>query len=212
MKYCIGIDEAGRGPLAGPVTAAAVLLPDDFPTELLNDSKKLSPSKRTELETLIKEHSAVWCIGWASHRTIDEINIHRASLLAMKRSFEGLSFEGKYRIPVLIDGKHLPVMQDVFMEAVPGGDALIPEIMAASILAKTERDRWMMRAAKKFPHWGFDRNKGYPTKDHRNSCRIFGFSPIHRRSFRITGPFVSSCNQEPSAAPAQRNLNLRQKQ
>jgi len=196
MNYCIGIDEAGRGPLAGPVTAAAVILTASFPRELLKDSKKLSASARDRLEELIKREASAWAVGWASPQTIDELNIHHAALLAMQRSFDNLRCAEKIHAKVFIDGAYLPRSLPSSAEAVPGGDSRVPEIMAASILAKTARDRWMTEAAKKYPQWGFDIHKGYPTKEHRRLCSLHGISPIHRRSFRITVPSSFSCNQE----------------
>ncbi len=186
MNYIIGIDEAGRGPLAGPVTAAAVILPEAFPKELLNDSKKLTPSKRQALEIIIREQSLCWAVGWASHRTIDQVNIHYASLLAMERAFFSLSYDDKWNIPMIIDGKYTLSLPHNRMEALPKGDSLVPEIMAASIMAKNARDRWMIHAAETYPHWGFEVHKGYPTKAHRDACMRHGISRIHRRSYRIT--------------------------
>ena len=186
MKLCIGIDEAGRGPLAGPVTAAAVVLPEDFPRECLNDSKKLSEKKRTAAEVLIKEHALCWAVGWVSHRTIDGINIHYASLLAMERAFLSLGFTSKWEVPVMIDGSYTLSLPHHQMSSIPKGDSLIPEIMAASVLAKNARDRWMVQAAGRYPHWGFDGHKGYPTKSHREAYLTYGASPIHRKSFKVT--------------------------
>ncbi len=182
---CIGIDEAGRGPLAGPVTAAAVVLPDSFPRELMRDSKKCSPARRLILEQVIKEQAICWALGWASHRTIDQVNIHQATLVAMERSFHALSCSSKWHIPVLVDGSHIPPLRHPDISAVVRGDASVPEIMAASILAKTARDRWMEHAGARYPYWGFEVHKGYPTKIHRERCIALGISPIHRRSFRI---------------------------
>ena len=191
MNYCIGIDEAGRGPLAGPVTAAAVVLPDDFPRELLRDSKQLSAKKRSTLEMLIREQASCWALGWASHRTIDQLNIHYATLLAMERAFFALPWEEKWNTPVIIDGSYTLSLPHTDMKAQVGGDRLVCEVMAASILAKEARDRWMIHASQRYPHWGFDRHKGYPTQAHRTCCATEGLSPIHRRSFRIS-PCASS--------------------
>ena len=185
MEYCIGIDEAGRGPLAGPVTAAAVLLPADFPVEQLKDSKKLTPKRREALRELIISR-ACWSVGWASHRTIDQLNIHYATLLAMERSFLGLACGDKWDIPMVIDGSYTLSIPHSAMEALPKADASVPAVMAASILAKTARDRWMRLAAERHPLWGFEIHKGYPTKDHREACQRQGLSPIHRTSFNIT--------------------------
>lgn len=183
-KYIIGIDEAGRGPLAGPVTAAAVILPRDFPIEILNDSKKLSEKKRLAAELLIKEKAVTWKVAWASPKTIDTINILQASLLAMQRAFYGLKNIPYNRCTVLVDGNMLPELPCP-AEAIIKGDSLIPEIMAASILAKCARDRWMEKAAEIYPEWNFEKHKGYPTALHRQRCREYGLTPIHRISFKI---------------------------
>ena len=177
-----GLDEAGRGPLAGPVCAGAVILPPDFPNEVLNDSKKLKPSAREEARILICSKSIAWAIGWASASEIDEINIHRASLLAMKRAFEALS-----RIPAglhaVADGLFVPDIP-VPCEALVKADSLVPEVMAASILAKTARDRLMEYYAVFYPQYGYEKHKGYPTKAHKEAIKNFGPSPIQRMSFK----------------------------
>lgn len=184
MKYMCGLDEAGRGPLAGPVTAAAVVLPDDFPFEILADSKKLSKKRREEAEKLIKELSVAWGVGWVSPSTIDDINIHKASLLAMERAFNELPKEVRETTEVVADGKFVPDISAP-AAAIVKGDSMIHEIMAASILAKTARDRWMVDIAKRYPGWGFERHKGYPTKEHRDLCRKIPLTPIHRTSFSM---------------------------
>jgi ribonuclease HII len=186
MKYICGIDEAGRGPLAGPVTASAVVLPDDFPIEILADSKKLSSSKRLHAEKIIKELALAWSVAWAAPATIDSVNIHRATLITMKRSFDKLPNWVKNNCEVVVDGKFIPYI-DAPTAAVIRGDSLIHEIMAASILAKTARDRWMEKISKIYPEWGFEKHKGYPTKEHRLKCHEFGLSPIHRKSFNVGG-------------------------
>jgi ribonuclease HII len=175
-----GIDEAGRGPLAGPVCAAAVILPPDFPREILDDSKRLSRKKREEAEILIKSRALAWGIGWASHTEIDKINILRASLLAMKRAFEALALRPEF---VWVDGNFFPDI-DTVGRALPKADTLIPEVMAASILAKTARDLVMERWALICPEYGYERHKGYPTEEHRRICRERGPSPIQRMSFK----------------------------
>jgi len=185
MKYICGIDEAGRGPLAGPVTAASVVLPDDFPIEILADSKKLSISKRREAEIIIKELAVAWSVAWAAPSTIDSVNIHKATLITMKRAFEKLPIWVKDNCDVVVDGKFTPSIEAP-VAAVIRGDSLIHEIMAASILAKTARDRWMEKIAKIYPEWGFEKHKGYPTKEHRLKCQEFGLSPIHRKSFNVS--------------------------
>ncbi len=182
-KLVCGIDEAGRGPLAGPVCAAAVILGDDFPLELLNDSKKLTKEQLHKAEKVIKERSIAWSVALATAREIDRINILQASLLAMKRAYEKLSKE--YPIELAkVDGNQKPSLSCATI-AIVKGDATEPEIMAASILAKCARDRYMVLADKKWPLYNFAKHKGYPTKEHRDACLYYGLSPIHRRSFHI---------------------------
>jgi len=188
----VGFDEAGRGPLAGPVSAAAVILPDDFPLEILNDSKKLSEKKRLYAEEIIKE-KACWGIGLVDHTTIDRINILNASMLAMKIAFEVLmeklpEWKNKNNIQDFVlkgitDGTKCP---EVFIEcrAEPKADANYPQVMAASILAKTCRDKIMVEMDKKYPQYGYAKHKGYPTRDHVQICREIGPSPIQRMSFK----------------------------
>jgi ribonuclease HII len=176
-----GIDEAGRGPLAGPVTAAAVILPEDFPIGILADSKTLSPSQRLAAAAVIRSRAVSWAAGWAWPEEIDRINIHRATLLAMQRAVRGLTVRPSR---LLVDGLFTPDV-DMDKTAIVKGDATIPEIMAASIMAKTLRDGWMIRYAGKVPGYGFERHKGYPTKEHREKIRVLGVCPIHRRSFRL---------------------------
>jgi len=217
MTIC-GIDEAGRGPIAGPVTAAAVILGNHFPVHLLNDSKKLSAGRRAYCEKIILEQADAVGIGWVSHLVIDRINILQASLLAMQKAFAGMvrtlqrisderscgfdvsaapsqhaasllhDMQEAYFI-VYADGNHAPNLMlentRVTAESVIKGDSLVPEIMAASIIAKTARDRWMLKASEKYPHWAFEKHKGYPTAQHKSLCREYGLSPIHRKSFRI---------------------------
>lgn len=176
-----GIDEAGRGPLAGPVTASAVVLNSDFPSDKLADSKTIPEKKRELLTRLILANAVDYAVGWVWPEEIDKYNIHNASLLAMKRAFEGL-----HCLPekVLVDGLYVPDIP-VNCTAIVDGDALHHEIMAASILAKTARDRWMIRYSWLEPRYGFERHKGYGTAEHRELCRIHGLCPIHRKSFRI---------------------------
>ncbi len=179
-KLRCGIDEAGRGPLAGPVTAAAVVLPRRFPRACLNDSKQLTAAEREQAAALIRTRAAAWAVGWCSAAEIDALNIHRATLLAMWRALRGLHVEPD---EVLIDGRFaLPLA--VPCRAIVKGDQRIPEIMAASIVAKTERDRFMRRYARIEPAWCFHEHKGYATPSHRFLLRLHGPSPIHRRSFR----------------------------
>jgi ribonuclease HII len=171
-----GIDEVGRGALAGPVIAAAVILKNNISG--LNDSKKLSPKKRSYFSDLIKDNSS-YAFGSASNYEIDNINILNASLLAMKRAILNLSVKPDL---VLVDGIHKPDL-DIKMEAIIGGDALKTEISAASIIAKVYRDNLMVEYDKSFPNYGFEKHKGYGTKEHLDSIKINGICSIHRRSF-----------------------------
>ena len=183
-KVVCGTDEAGRGPLAGPVVAAAVILPPDFPVEILNDSKKMSEKERVKVEAIIKEKATAWAVSAISHKIIDKINILNSSLLGMKRSYEKIRDDG-YKITILLcDGNKTPDV-DCPVEAIVKGDAKVPEIMAASILAKNHRDRLMDRADKKWPQYGFAHHKGYPTKEHYEALKKYGPCPIHRLSFRL---------------------------
>ncbi len=187
-KIIIGTDEAGRGPLAGPVCAAAVVLPASFPFEILNDSKKLSEKKRESAEVVIKEKAVAWAVAWATHREIDEINILNASLLAMKRAYYKVAMileEKKIKPDILLaDGNHKPDV-NIPCKAIVKGDATIHEIMAASILAKNARDRFMKRASEKWQGYGFEKHMGYPTKSHRLALQKIGPCPIHRLTFKL---------------------------
>ncbi len=187
LSIIIGADEAGRGPLAGPVCASAVVLPNDFPFEILNDSKKLSEKRRLEIEPIIKEKAIAWAIAWATPKEIDQINILQASLLAMKRAYEKVLVQlNQKKITaniLLVDGNKIPEV-DILCQAIVKGDSKIPAIMAASILAKNARDRFMIRAAKKWPQYKFEKHKGYPCPQHKELLRKFGPCPIHRLSFK----------------------------
>jgi ribonuclease HII len=173
-----GCDEVGRGPLAGDVVAAAVILGEDAP-EGLADSKKLSEKKRLRLFSEIENHAIAFGIGRASVSEIDELNILNASLLAMKRSVEALGIKPDH---VLVDGNKLPTWE-YSAEAVVGGDALIPSISAASILAKVTRDQELIALDQHYPEYGFAQHKGYPTAQHIAAIKAHGVLPIHRRSF-----------------------------
>jgi ribonuclease HII len=180
-----GIDEAGRGPLAGPVCAAAVILPEAFPRKTLRDSKKLGPGQREEARGIICAGALAWGVGWASAAEIDAINILRASLLAMKRAFEEM--RRRFALPpgeitAVIDGLHTPGIS-ARCRAVVRADAEVPEVMAASILAKTARDRVMERYGWLYPQYGYEKHKGYPTREHREAVLKYGPSPIQRMSF-----------------------------
>ena len=174
-----GVDEAGRGPLAGPVFAACVMLNPQSKISGLADSKQLSAAKREQLASEIKSCALAWAIASASVEEIDCINILQASLLAMKRAVENLSLEPA---EVLVDGLYCPRLKYP-ARAIVKGDRKIPEIMAASILAKTARDAEMLALHQRFPQYGFDRHKGYPTLQHLAALQIHGVSEIHRLSF-----------------------------
>ena len=179
MQKIAGVDEVGRGPLAGAVVAAAVILDPNNPIEGLTDSKKLTEKRREALSLEIKEKALAWAFGRAEQEEIDEINILQASLLAMKRAVESLSIQPDH---VQIDGNKCPDME-YSMEAIVKGDALIPAIGAASIIAKVARDHEMVEMDKLYPEYGFAGHKGYPTKKHREALEKYGITPIHRRSF-----------------------------
>jgi ribonuclease HII len=174
-----GIDEAGRGPLAGPVCAAAVVLDPARPIAGLNDSKQLSEKKRDALAPLIREHALAWAVGWASVEEIDEYNIRQANFLAMKRAFKGL---GLAPTLALVDGKDPPPLS-CKVTCIIGGDALEPAISAASILAKTSRDALMVDLCAQYPGYGFSQHKGYGSASHMEALRRLGPSPVHRRTF-----------------------------
>ena len=178
-----GIDEAGRGPLAGPVCAAAVILPPDFPVGTLADSKALSAPRRESAAALIRERALAWALGWASPLEIDRLNILAASMLAMQRAYASLGREADL---VLVDGNRIPALS-VACRSVIRGDSLVPAIMAASIMAKTARDRIMERYDCLYPEYGYARHKGYPTREHRELCLRLGASPIQRVTFRVRG-------------------------
>lgn len=181
MKLVCGIDEAGRGPIAGPVTAAAVILPTLFPFNILDDSKALSAVKREFVLGIILEKAVAYGVGWVWPSEIDIINIHYASLLAMQRAFSMLKVKPDF---VLVDGKFAPDIE-INTKAIVKGDIKIREIQAASILAKSARDHWMIRHSWMDPRYGFEKHKGYPTSEHKKRCTEFGLSYIHRKSFKI---------------------------
>ena len=175
-----GADDAGWGPIAGPVFAAAVILDPDHPIDGLKDSKKLSENRRDELAQLIKEKAKAWSIAQCSVAEIDELNILWASMLAMKRAIEMLSIKPEL---ALIDGNRCPKELSIRARAIVKGDDRIPVISAASILAKTARDAIMMELHSQYPEYGFDRHKGYPTAFHLAQLEKFGVSPVHRKTY-----------------------------
>lgn len=183
-----GVDEVGRGPLAGPVVSAAVILPAEHGIEGLTDSKKLSAKRREQLAELIQSRALCWALGRAEVEEIDQINILQASLLSMQRAVEALEV-----VPdkVLVDGNKLPALS-MPAEAIVKGDLTVECISAASIIAKVSRDHEMQTAAMEYPHYGFDKHMGYPTAMHLSALQTHGICPIHRKSY----------------APVQRQLDL----
>ena len=175
-----GVDEAGRGPLAGPVCAAAVILDPSKPIEGLNDSKKLSAKKREALAPLIKERALAWAVAWGSVEEIDRLNILQATMLAMTRAVEGLKVRPEL---ILIDGNRTPKGLPAPASAVVKGDAKVAAISAASILAKTERDRLMTELDRTYPGYGFAQHAGYGTAAHVAAIEKLGVTPCHRRTF-----------------------------
>lgn len=177
-----GCDEAGRGCLAGPVFAAAVILPVDFHHPLLNDSKQLSETNRNLLRPVIEKEAIAWAVASVSHEEIDKINILKASFLAMHRAIDQLK---KKPGLLLIDGNRFTKYKRLPHKCIVGGDGLYASIAAASVLAKTYRDDFMMNLHEEFPCYGWNRNKGYGTSAHREAIRSAGSSPFHRKSFRL---------------------------
>lgn len=178
-KAICGVDEAGRGPLAGPVCAAAVILPPDTIIDGVNDSKKLTEKKREALFDVIKETAVSYCIAYASVEEIESINILNATMLAMKRAVEGLDVKADY---AMIDGNKMPQL-DIDGETIVKGDAKSMSIACASILAKVSRDRLLYEYAKEYPQYQFDKHKGYGTGVHREAILKYGPCPYHRMSF-----------------------------
>jgi ribonuclease HII len=193
-----GVDEAGRGPLAGPVVAAAVILDLRRPIDGLADSKTLAEARREALAPLIRERALGWGIGMATAEEIDTLNILRATMVAMQRALAALAVEPGH---VKVDGNRCPGLAEIGLactaEAVIGGDATVAEISAAAILAKTTRDAWMRQAAQEYPGYGFERHKGYPTPSHLQALARLGPCPLHRRSFAP----VKSLELFPSPTP-----------
>ena len=181
-KTVAGCDEAGRGCLAGPVFAAAIILPEGYRHELLNDSKKMKESDRDYLAEHLKEHALAYSIAMCDHEEIDRINILNASFMAMHRAVQQLDV-----LPdlLLIDGNRFNPYPGIQHECVVGGDGIFTCIAAASVLAKTARDSFMMDLHKIHPEYGWDRNKAYATKQHREALMKFGYSPYHRKTFRL---------------------------
>ena len=180
-----GCDEAGRGCLAGPVYAAAVILPQDFSNDLLNDSKQLSEKQRYQLREVIEREALAWAVGVVSADEIDKINILRASILAMHRAVAQLKIRPQH---LLIDGNRFMPYEDIPHTTVVKGDATYMSIAAASILAKTYRDDYMLKIHQEYPQYHWDSNKGYPAPIHRDAIRKYGTTPYHRMSFQLLPP------------------------
>lgn len=178
-RLVAGVDEAGRGPLAGPVYAAAVILPENAVIEGLNDSKKLSEKKREQLYDVITETAVSWSVFSVDESIIDEINILKSTHMAMNCAVKNLSVQPDY---VIIDGNSISDME-LPHETIVGGDAKCMAIAAASVLAKVSRDRYITEIAEKYPQYGFEKHKGYGTRDHVQAIRRYGACPIHRRTF-----------------------------
>ncbi len=177
-----GVDEAGRGCLAGPVVAAAVILPIDFYHPLLNDSKQVNEKSREELSIVIKKEAIGWAVGWASAEEIDKINILQATYLAMHRAIAELKLTPQY---LIIDGNRFKPYQNISHTTIIKGDGKYASIAAASILAKTTRDNFMREIHQKYPHYKWNKNKGYGTLEHRLLMEKHGICELHRKSFKL---------------------------
>lgn len=183
-KYEAGVDEAGRGCLAGDVYAAAVVFPADYENEEINDSKKLSPRKREQLAEVIRQHALAVGVGIATVAEIDEINILNAAMLAMKRALDKVHKQMPIDF-ILVDGNRFPGVDYAMHKTIVKGDATYLSIAAASIIAKTERDKAMKKLAVDYPYYSWDVNAGYPTKKHRDAIRQYGACEHHRKSFTL---------------------------
>lgn len=180
-----GCDEAGRGCLAGPVTAAAVILPKDFYLKGLNDSKKLTHQQREKLRPIIEKEALAWAVAFVDHQEIDQINILNASFLAMHKAIEKLHLQPQY---LIIDGNRFKAYPQISHSCIVKGDGKYLNIAAASILAKTHRDDFMNNLHQDFPHYNWKQNKGYPTMMHRKAVIELGLSPFHRKTFNVSDP------------------------
>jgi ribonuclease HII len=179
-----GCDEAGRGCLAGPVVAAAVILPDDFKNDQLNDSKQLTEKQRYNLREIIQKEAISWAVSFVNHEEIDEINILQSSFLAMRRAVFGLSLKPEH---LLIDGNRFKPISGIDHTCIIKGDAKFLSIAAASVMAKTYRDDFMLELDALYPEYGWKNNKGYPTMNHRKALDSLGASPFHRMTFNLVG-------------------------
>lgn len=178
-----GCDEAGRGPLAGPVTAAAVILPPYFHNDIINDSKRLSEKKRNALRPVIEAQALAWAVAWVWPEEIDRINILNASILAMHRALDALKVRPEF---VMVDGNRFKPYGDIPYETIVKGDGKMMPIAAASILAKTHRDEYMRKIAQEYPQYGWEHNMGYPTRSHYAAIARYGITPYHRKSFALS--------------------------
>ena len=177
-----GTDEAGRGCLSGPVVAAAVILPEDFHHPFLNDSKQLSEKKRAELRPFIEAHALAFAVSFISQQEVDQINVLQASITGMHRAIDALKIIPEF---IIVDGNKFRDYKEIPHEAIVKGDAKYLSIAAASVLAKTYRDDYMKKIHADFPMYNWAKNKGYPTKEHRNAIRKFGANEHHRKTFRL---------------------------
>lgn len=177
-----GCDEAGRGPLAGPVFAAAVILPEDFHHPLLNDSKKMSEKARELLRPIIEQEAVAWAVEEVGAEEIDRINILNASIAGMQRAVRRLEVKPEF---LLIDGNKFKPFDGYEYQCVVKGDGKFASIAAASVLAKTYRDEYMRRLAQEYPQYGWERNMGYPTREHVDAIKKYGYTPHHRKSFHL---------------------------
>jgi ribonuclease HII len=182
VRLEVGTDEAGRGCLAGPVVAAAVILKEDFQYPLLNDSKQLSEKQRQELRPLIEEQALAYAVSFVWQDEIDKINILQSSIIAMHRSIDKLTVAPEF---IIVDGNKFKKYKDIPHQTIVKGDSKFMSIAAASILAKTYRDEYMEKIHADFPHYNWKQNKGYPTKEHRQIIRELGITEHHRKSFKL---------------------------
>lgn len=182
FKLEAGTDEAGRGCLAGPVVASAVILPEDFSHPFLNDSKQLSEKKRNELRPYIEENALAWAVAFIHNEEVDKLNVLQASITGMHRAIEQLKIAPEF---IIVDGNKFRKYKEIPHETIVKGDAKFMSIASASILAKTYRDEFMKKISEEFPDYNWAKNKGYPTKEHRNAIREFGATKFHRKSFKL---------------------------